>query len=156
MTNERGITGAGIGIMVLQNDKVLLGLRHYDPNKADGELHGENTWTMPGGKIHFGETFEEAAARELTEETSLIGADFTVITLTNDRVPDAQFVTIGLLCQKFSGDVKIMEPDEIVEWHWFGLNNLPQNLFLPSRKIIELYQTGKFYSPLYENTASRQ
>lgn len=28
---------------------------------ADSELHGEGTWTMPGGKLDFGESFMDAA-----------------------------------------------------------------------------------------------
>lgn len=55
--------GVGFGVMILKNNKVLLGKRHIDPEKADSELHGEGTWTMPGGKSHFGESFEEASYR---------------------------------------------------------------------------------------------
>ncbi len=45
--------------------------RHDDPNKADSELSGEGTWTMPGGKLHFQESFEEGAMRETMEETGI-------------------------------------------------------------------------------------
>lgn len=76
--SEKGITGAGVGIMVLKDKKVLLGLRSSDATKADSALHGEGTWTFPGGKIHLGESFEQAGIRELTEETSLIAKRFRV------------------------------------------------------------------------------
>ena len=91
--------GVGFGVMILKDNKVLLGQRHEDPNKADSELHGEGTWTMPGGKIEFGESFEAAAAREVKEETDLdIDEDkLKFVSLANDQVPDAQFVTIGFL-----------------------------------------------------------
>ena len=36
-----------------------------NPEKASSELHGEGTWTMPGGKMHFHEEFEDAAKREI-------------------------------------------------------------------------------------------
>lgn len=49
----------------MNDGKVLLGQRHSDPEKADSALHGEGTWTMPGGKLHFGESFEEGATREV-------------------------------------------------------------------------------------------
>lgn len=62
MTEIKKRVGAGIGVMILNKEsKVLLGKRHYDPQKADSELHGEGSWTMPGGKLEFGETFEEGA-----------------------------------------------------------------------------------------------
>ncbi|MFH1111651.1 MAG: hypothetical protein V1712_01105 [Patescibacteria group bacterium] len=40
--------------MVLKDGQVLLGLRNSDPAKAGSELYVAGTWTMPGGKIHFG------------------------------------------------------------------------------------------------------
>ena len=140
--------GVGFVVMVLNDKKeILLGQRHLDPAKADSELHGEGTWTMPGGKIEFGETFEEAASREVAEETSLtIGCDdLRLISLENDAVPDAQFVTIGFLCTKFSGVAKVMEPNEITEWHWFSLDDLPSPIFFPSQKLIDHYKSGKIY-----------
>lgn len=138
--------GVGFGAMVLRDDKVLLGRRHSDPAKADSKLHGEGTWTMPGGKLEFGESFEEGAQRELFEETGIKAKKFKVISLTNDIVPDAHFITVGLLCEKFSGEPRVMEPDEIVEWQWFGLNNLPSPIFSPSGKIIKNYKTKVFYA----------
>lgn len=146
--SDKPRVGVGFGVMVLNNEKqILLGKRHEDPDKADSELHGEGTWTMPGGKIEFGETFEEAASREVMEETSLNIEcdDLQFISLENDAVADAQFVTIGFLCTKFTGEAKVMEPDEITEWNWFDLDKLPSPIFFPSQKVIEHYNSGKIY-----------
>jgi 8-oxo-dGTP diphosphatase len=63
--------GAGVGVMIFSDGKILLGKRHSDPQKADSELHGEGTWTMPGGKLDFGESFEQGACREVFEETGI-------------------------------------------------------------------------------------
>ena len=52
-------------------NQLLLGLRNSDEELADSELHEEGTWTMPGGNIEYGETFEEAGIREAKEETGL-------------------------------------------------------------------------------------
>ena len=51
--------GVGFGVILLKDKKVLLGKRHEDSKKADSELHGEGAWTLPGGKLEFGEEFEE-------------------------------------------------------------------------------------------------
>jgi 8-oxo-dGTP diphosphatase len=144
-TNKK--MGVGFGVMILKNEKILLGKRHDDPQKADSELHGEGTWTMPGGKIHFGETFEEATSRETLEETGIKikNEDLKIISVTNDIVPDAHFVTIGFLCEKFEGEPRVMEPDEITEWRWFNLNNLPKPLFPPSEKIFKNFADKEIY-----------
>ena len=75
--------GIGFGVMVLRDGKILLGQRHVDPIKASSEMHGEGTWTMPGGKLHFGESFEEGAKREVMEETGveINASDLEVIRL---------------------------------------------------------------------------
>lgn len=139
--------GVGFGVMILKEGSVLLGKRHTDPQKADSELHGEGSWTMPGGKLHFGESFEAGAIREVLEETSIkiVENNIKVISLTNDIVTDAHFVTIGMICEEFEGEASVMEPDEITEWKWFKLDELPKPLFGPSQKIIENYKTGSFY-----------
>lgn len=125
--------------MILKDNKVLLGKRHGDPKKADSELHGEGSWTMPGGKLHFKEELKDAAWREVFEETGIKPdkEKLEIISVTNDVVEDAHFVTIGFLCQDFKGEPGVMEPDEITEWRWFELNNLPSPVFFPSEKIIK-------------------
>jgi len=145
--NKPKKVGVGFGVMILKDNKILFGKRHEDPNKADSELHGEGTWTMPGGKIEFGEAFEEAAGREVMEETSLkINQDkLKFISLANDKILDAHFVTIGFLCEDFEGEVKVMEPDEITEWKWFELSNLPEKIFFPSEKVLKNYLDNIVY-----------
>ncbi|MGI5825797.1 MAG: nucleotide triphosphate diphosphatase NUDT15 [Patescibacteria group bacterium] len=136
--------GVGIGVMILKDHKVLLGQRHFGPSKADSEPHGEGAWTI----LEFGESFETAAYREVWEETGLkINQEkIKLVSLCNDRVPDAHFITIGFACEAFDGDPQVMEPDEIVSWQWFPLDNLPQPIFFPSQEIIDNYQAGKIYS----------
>ena len=137
--------GVGVGVMILKDNKVLLGQRHSDPEKASSELHGEGTWTMPGGKLDFHEGLKEAAVREVFEETGMKVKDIEIISISNEIVPDKHFVTIGFLCNDFEGELKVMEPDEITEWQWFDLNNLPSKIFPPSAKILKNYLDKKIY-----------
>lgn len=137
----------GVGVIILKGNKVLLGRRNSDPKKADSLLHGEGTWTLPGGKVDFGETLKEAGSREVLEETGIkIDKNkLKLISISDDMVPDAHFVTVGFLCAGFEGEAKVMEPDEIVEWRWFLLEKLPKPMFFPSEKIIKNYLEKKIY-----------
>lgn len=142
--------GAGFGVFLFKNGKVLLGKRHEDAEKADSKLHGEGTWTMPGGKLEFGESFEEGGKREVMEETGINLKSLRVICVNNDKVSDAHFVTIGMFAEAgkdflFEAEAKVMEPDEITEWRWFDLNDLPEKMFFPSRKVLNCYLKKEVY-----------
>lgn len=139
--------GVGLGVMILKEDKILLGLRHGDPAKADSELHGENTWTMPGGKLEFSEEFEDGCVREVFEETGLkIKSDvLKLISVASDKVSDAHFITLGFLCTKFSGEPTVKEPDEITEWRWWPIDKLPDKIFFPSKKVLDNYLNKRLY-----------
>lgn len=137
--------GVGFGVMILKDREILLGKRHEDPKKASSELRGEGTWTMPGGKLEYGESFEEGAKREVAEETGMVLKNANIICINNDKNEHAHFVTIGLLSTDFIGEAKVMEPDEITEWTWFASKDLPKNIFPPSKKVLENYKQKKFY-----------
>ncbi len=139
--------GVGVGVALIKDGKVLLGHRHEDPEKAGSELHGEGTWTIQGGRVEFGETIVGAACREALEEADikLDPKDLKLVSVGNERVSDAHFVTIGFVCENFSGEPKVMEPDEITEWRWFDLKDLPKPMFLPSEKLLKNYLSGEIY-----------
>ena len=48
---------------MLKDGKILLGRRDKEPNRGK--------WVLPGGKIEFGETHQQAAAREAQEELGI-------------------------------------------------------------------------------------
>ena len=142
---ERHI-GAGCGVMVFNPDgKLLLGLRNYDKDTADSDHHEEGTWTMPGGNIESGETFEEAGIREAKEETGIDVRNLEVICVQTDMNEHAHYISVGLVAREFEGVPRPMEPEQIMAWRWFDLNDLPKNIFSPSRKTIDCYLQKKFY-----------
>jgi 8-oxo-dGTP diphosphatase len=57
----------GIGVVVVKSDYVLLVRRGKPPNIG--------AWTLPGGAQELGETAEQAARRELAEETGVTVGD---------------------------------------------------------------------------------
>ena len=60
----------GLGIMIKDNNKVLLGHRCVS-RKDTGGIFEPDSWTFPGGKQEYNETVFEGAKREVKEETNL-------------------------------------------------------------------------------------
>lgn len=137
--------GVGVGVMILKDNKVLLGLRNPDKIKADSEIKGEGTWTMPGGKVEFMEKLVDAAKRELEEETSLVATKLDLLCISDDMTDTAHYVTVGFIVSEYEGEVKTMEPETIMEWKWFDIDDLPVNIYKPSLKCIEKYKQGIVY-----------
>ncbi len=137
--------GVGIGVILLKDNKILLGRRNDDPDKAGSKLRGAGTWTMPGGGLYFQESFEQGAAREVNEETRIVLNSANVICVNNDMTDAAHFVTVGLISEDFSGEPQVLEPEEITEWRWFGFDDLPTPMYFPSKKILNNYQKQAFY-----------
>jgi 8-oxo-dGTP diphosphatase len=145
MTEEKKRVGAGIGVILEKSGKILLGKRHPDPDKASSAFRSSGCWCLPGGKLDWGETFEEGALRELKEETGIAGKDAEVISVHNCKNEHAHFVTVGLTVKEWEGEAQVMEPDEITEWGWFDLNDLPEPRYFPSFMVIDNYLQKKFY-----------
>lgn len=145
LSKEKDKVGVGVGVMIIKDGKILLGRRHDNPEKASSLLDGAGTWTMPGGKLDFGETFEDCARREVLEETGMTLNKVEVICINQDIVETAHFITIGLFSDGFSGEPKIMEPDKITEWRWFNPENLPSPMYFPSAKVLKNYKQKNFY-----------
>lgn len=137
--------GLGVGVLIVKENKILLGLRNPDKMKASGEFQGQGTWTMPGGKVEFMETLVHAAKRELEEETNLKATKLDFLCISDDMTDTAHYVTVGFIVREYKGELKTMEPETILDWQWFDLDDLPKNLYKPSQKCIEKYKKGLIY-----------
>ncbi len=132
------IIKVGVGVMILDGNKILLGHRSKT-RKDTGGIYEPDTWTLPGGKQEYSETVYETIIREVKEETNLDIANPKVFSVSDDFQTDRHFVTIEMITNEFSGELKIMEPEKEDEWRWFDLNELPNNIYSPSKKFIEKY-----------------
>lgn len=138
--------GVGVGVIVFnEEEKVLLILRNSDKDKAKSDMRLEGTYTLPAGKVKKGETIFEAAKRKVKEEANLEIDDLQVISIADDINSYAHFVTIGIIAKKYKGNVSLGNTEEHVSFDFFSLDNLPDNLCLPSLKIIENYLNNIIY-----------
>jgi 8-oxo-dGTP diphosphatase len=123
--------GAGVGVLVGRGDRVLLGKRVGS--------HGAGTWSAPGGRLEYGESFEACARRELREETGLELGPITCGPTTNDVFLEAgeQYVTVFVIAREASGTLENCEPHKCEGWSWFAWQALPEPLFPPLQSLLE-------------------
>lgn len=138
----------GVGVVIVKDNKILLGHR-VNNAKDTGGIYEPDSYTCPGGKQEYKETIYDCAKRETKEETNLDIDNLTIISAQDDISDDRHYITITVLASSFSGELEVMEKDKIDEWKWFSLDELPSNLYSPSKKSIEAYlKKGKID---YEN-----
>lgn len=122
-------------IVVNKNKEILLQLRNDN-----------QCWAYPGGGINVDEMAEEAAVRELFQETGLkaiklklfgvfSGKDMHHIYPNGDEISNVDIVYI---CEEFEGDLKpdYQESDEL---RFFQIDNLPKNISPPAVRALTQY-----------------
>ena len=121
----------GVGVIIIKDDKVLLGKRKGS--------HGEGSWAFPGGHLEFGESLEECANREVMEETGITIKNIRKISYTNDIFPEEgkHYITCFVRADYDAGEVQILEPNKCEKWDWFEWNKLPEPCFIPLQNLLK-------------------
>ncbi|WP_426577665.1 nucleotide triphosphate diphosphatase NUDT15 [Xenorhabdus stockiae] len=133
----------GVGVIII-NDKgeILLG-------KRTGK-HAPY-WSIFGGHVDPGETFEECAIREIQEEIGLKIQNPQVYGISNNiqtyREEGKHTISVCLMAHHPGGEPRLMEPEKCNQLIWRDPNNLPEPHFEASRSAIKLWQEKKFYLP---------
>ena len=92
-------------------------------------------WALPGGRIRRDETPQEAALRELSEETTLAAIELTYL---------FQFTGFNTLHHVFFADVahhaSVQPSNEIAKCRWFAPVKIATlSASIPTRGIVELF-----------------
>lgn len=94
--------------------------------------------------MEFGESFEECAKREVSEETGLEIQHIRFLRLMNLKTYSGKhYVDIGLVADWLAGESEVREPDRCEGWEWFDPDHLPEPLFATIPSYFEALRTGK-------------
>ena len=131
----------GLGIIIVNSEgNILIG-------KIKGS-HAQK-FSIPGGHLEIGETFEQGAVREIKEETDLDIFNPDVIAVTNNletfKQEGKHYISVILLVKKYSGELKNMEPEKCESWIWVDPQELPQPHFAASALGVSCYLKGSVY-----------
>ena len=115
-----------------QNNQILLVKRAFNP--------GKGSWGLPGGFIELQETPEDAAKRELKEETNLNGEVIKLLGhCSHFNSVFGDILLIGLII-KITDWSTLKADDDISEAQLFDINNLPQLAFDSHKKLIDIFK----------------
>jgi 8-oxo-dGTP diphosphatase len=124
----------GVGAVVWNERSEVLLVRRSKPPR-------QNEWSLPGGKVEFGESVRAAVAREVREETGLaieIVGLVDVAELILDPVAGAagkHFVLLDFCARALPGDVAAAT--DAAEARWFSLAEIEALLlWSETRRII--------------------
>jgi 8-oxo-dGTP diphosphatase len=127
----------GVACFVWKDGKFLIG-------KRIGK-HGKNTWSVPGGHLELGESWEEAARREVMEESGMEITNVRFLVVTNDIFESGKhYISIWLEADWLANDPSITEPDIWIEQKWLDFRCLPSPLFEPCWQNLRLTRPDLF------------
>jgi 8-oxo-dGTP diphosphatase len=125
-----------VGAVVFKEDKVLLVQRTKPPAK--------NHWTIPGGSVELGETLQEAAEREIWEETGLIikAGDpvYTFDVIIRDPKGEILFhyIIVDLAADYVAGELR--PGDDATDVCWASSRDVTTlKVSAATRKLLEQY-----------------
>lgn len=121
------------GPVIIEDGKVLL--------NREMKEYGESPYFMfPGGKVeNFDDPLEHTAIREAKEELNI---DIEIIkplrTLAAPRLHDkSRYAILVHYLAKRSGEITLGE--DIIEYGWYDIHNLPENAAPNVKEIIDDY-----------------
>ncbi len=115
-----------------KGNAILLAKRAVEPAKGH--------WGLPGGFIELNETPEEAAIRELKEETNLTGKPVKFLgTCSHHNTVFGDVLLLGMVMD-IPDYSNIIPDDDVSEAQFFPLDNLPPLAFLCHQQIVNIYR----------------
>lgn len=121
----------GIALVVLHNNKILLGRRLKQPMLK--------SWQLPGGWLHYAESPDQAVVRKIHQFPGMLCNGAKFITYTNNLFSAGQH-SISLYFQMDclnAVDFDLTQNKHCSDWLWADWYDLPEPLFLPLKLFKE-------------------
>lgn len=118
-------------LTIKENDlKVLLVKRNIEPFK--------DVWAIPGGFVKLDESLDDAAKRELEEETGVKDVYLEQLYTFGEvaRDPRGRVITVTYFALVNSDKLTLAASTDAAEAQWFSLKNLPRLAF-DHKKILQ-------------------
>lgn len=132
-------------IIPREGNRVLLSLRK-NTGYEDG-LYG-----LVQGHLESGETIEEAAIREASEESSIVLTTdqlrFVYLMHRVSKEPIYTYLDVFFEVHEWQGEFTNMEPEKCGGLEWFDINHLPENTVPYIKTVLESYETGQNFSSI--------
>ena len=111
--------------LILEHNNEFLLLRRYNTGYEDGN------YSVIAGHLNGNETIKEAMIREDLEEANItIDDKHLKIVGVMHRKDGDESIDYYLYTNKFSGNIRIMEPNKYDDLAFYKLDNLPDNICL--------------------------
>ena len=125
----------GVGALVVEDGKVLMVKRKYPPRQG--------YWSIPGGHVELGERIEDAATRELYEETGVKAVPKGVVNLDELIVYDGEgrveyhYVLIDVLLERVEGEPR--PGSDALEVAWMDIREAAErsDVTMSTRGLME-------------------
>jgi ADP-ribose pyrophosphatase YjhB (NUDIX family) len=107
---------AAVGAVVRRGAEILLVRRGRGP--------GKGRWSLPGGRVDFGETLHQAVAREVQEETGLevsVGRFLGWVERMGERPAPYHYVILDFVADPLHPDASPSAGDDAAEVAWVAL-----------------------------------
>lgn len=108
------------------------------------ERSDDGYFDFPGGGIDLKESGEEAAKRELEEETGLIADKLVLFNVYTGEITKYVYfngdviygVDLVYLCDKYHGELK-PQLEEVKRLSFYSLDNLPNKMSIRNKQIVK-------------------
>lgn len=121
-------------VMLLEHDRILLVKRGVDP--------GKGKWALPAGFVDAGEDPQQAAIREIHEETGLhIAIDRLLDVFPKAADTGTADIIIAYAARVLDGVLQAADDAEAVGW--FTSDRLPEVVFATTEILLERWISGR-------------